>query len=374
MAVTAAVAAAAWCQVGVPDLLFHADRPAMSDTRAAGMAGAGCALPGGPLTVYANPALVHSYGKGVGLHGLLSAASYAQLGPLYDGSVVTAGAGYYGDKKGTAVNMYRYLHGHDDDQTDYQTSVVYANQLFESGEKQGPVDIGIAMRYEQANWRVYGLPTLYKYTCEFDTVPERRASTYTPVATYPAGVGSVLEKRLLFDIGFFQPHITPNIDFALVLHNLFGYVWNETSPQVEGVSVEDTSGLDTAGARYVYDYESTNGWIDGWYRRLTLGALFYSDIVKNKFMLRVPLDLEFIGLFQRGHVTHTMFRVGVEVEFRSMIFLRAGYGREPELLEITVDPENCNVVTGGLGFHYRGLTVEGCFGSSLWGLGVSFCY
>jgi hypothetical protein len=363
--------AAAFCQPGVPDLLFHGGR-FMGDIRAAGMAGSGCALPSGPLSVYANPSLVHSYAKGLGLRGLLSAFSYEQQGPLYDGHVVTTSAGYYAEKKGTVVNMYRYLHGNDDEQTDYQTSVVYANQLFESGDRQGAVDIGIAMRYEQSNWNTYGLPARYRYTYEYDTLPARRVPT--PLDTSMVSPGSILEKRLLFDLGFFQPHITPNLDFALVLHNLFGYAWNETRPWVEPVDVVDSTGLDTAGERYVDEYVTDNGWIDGWYRRMTLGVLFYSDIVKNRFMVRVPLELEFIGLFQRGHVTHTMFRCGVEIEFRSMVLLRVGYGREPELLEKGADPENRNVFTGGVGFHYRGLAVESCFGTDLWGLGVSFCY
>jgi hypothetical protein len=366
------VAGAFAAKDGAVDLTYHASRP-MGDPRASALAGAGLAMPGGALTVFTNPALVHSYCKAGKYKGMLSGASYGQYDPVYDGNVVTAGAGYYSGPKGTALNMYRYLQGAEDQQTDYQVIATYAGQMFEKSDKQGAVDYGINIRYEQANWNTYGLPWMR------DSLWHERDSTWVLVNPLDDSSnvpnGSVLEKRLMMDIGFFQANIFENLDFGLALHNIAGYIWGTERPQPIAYrdSIDDTTAR--TGTRYDTESRTTDRWIDSWYRRLSVGAVFHTRVWKDKLLLQIPLDLEFVGIFERGKHTHTLFRCGIEAVLSQRFAFRFGYGRQPDVVRIGEDPENINVFTGGLGVSIvKGLTIDGFIGLDQWGVGVSYTY
>jgi len=250
IALVVAVVGPGVCQSGVPDLLFHAGRP-MGDIRSGAMANSGCALRGGALSVWSNPALVHAYCRDFQVQGLVSGASYGRSGVLYDGGVVTAGAGYHGDKM-TVVNMYRYLRGSIEPQTDYQSLVTYSGQLFGRHEKQGAVDFGVNVRYEQANWKFNGLPTVYTWYDSGNGV-----FYADPQSAVEAPEGSLLEKRLLFDLGFFQANVLNNLDFALVFHHQLGYVWRDANPRwVHTSTYHGLASADTIANTYSSEYQT----------------------------------------------------------------------------------------------------------------------
>jgi hypothetical protein len=358
-------------QSGVPDLLFSGSRM-MGDLRAGGMANAGSALESGALSVFANPALVHAYCRTNEYKGLVSGLSYGRTRPLYDKSLVTFGAGYHNETKGTVVNTYRYLEGNHETQTDYQAVVTYAGQLFRRNEDHGAVDFGINARYEQANWRTTGFTS-------FDTLvrPAGAQSTWDTLPGRDAvDDGRLLEKRLMFDLGFYQSSVANNLDFSLVLHNLVGYIWRDISPTVEYRAQidEDTATADTIAYAYNTDPYTTEGWMESWYRRLTVGIVLRSIVVPGKLTIRIPMDLEFAGLFDRDRPTHVMFRCGMEAELFKYVVLRGGYGRQPWYVQMGKGPENENVYGGGLGFHFRGLSIDGFLTNQEWGAGLSFNY
>ncbi len=355
-------------QSGVPDLVFHGGRM-MGDVRVGGMATSGSGLASGAFSVWSNPALVDAYCREQKLSGLVSGLSYAHSGSLYDGHVVSGGAGYHGEEKGTIVNMYRYLQGNGEPQTDYQSVITYAGQMFDRGERQGPVNYGVNIRYEQANWKTTGLPTLYSGWLPPDSTEWQ---TYDSVAAPP---GSLLERRLMLDLGFFQSNILTNLDLGLVFHNLFGYVWREIRPTaVQTVSYHDVDTADTVTWTYRGDYRTENGWTDSWHRRMTVGLAFHSNVLPGRLAVRVPLDVEFVGLFERERETHVMFRCGAEVELKEILILRGGYGREPDLVEYGRNPKNEHVYGGGLGVRWRGLHVDAFLTNREWGFGASFDY
>lgn len=375
----AGVVAAAFGQKGVPDLLYHGSK-STGDIRSTGLGGSGCALPEGALSAWRNPALPHAYCKDSQFKGLLTGLSYAQSGPVYDGSVVTFGGGYSMGKKGTVLNLYRYLKGGENQQTDYQAMVTYAGQMFEKSDKQGSVDYGANVRYEQANWRTHGWPDLYA-THSDTTVPLVTGDT-----SFAPSYGSVLEKRVLLDVGFYQANVLNNLDFALVLRNLAGYVWRDarpsTTPRVDTVATD----VDTVrGTVYDNEYKNTDDWIDGWYRSVTVGASFRSMLAKGKLVLRIPFELEVLGLFSRED-NHTMFRCGLEAEIAQRVALRFGYAREPSVALLTEfrpgtsspirrgSMENENRISGGAGLRIRGLTIDGSFSSQAFGVGATFTY
>ncbi len=359
-----------------PDLLFHTGH-APADIRFAGLAGSGCALPTGVLSAFYNPALIHSVAKQSTINGLLTGLSYAQQTPMYDRHVVTLGAAYGGKEQGTVGNLYRYMQGDDEQQTDYQTMATYAGQLFDKSSDQGPVDYGVNIRYDQANWNTYGHPTLY-------------STLYAPGDTtvYDSSTvsrGNILEKRLLLDLGFYQSSIMNNLDFGLVLHNLFGYTWGEQRPTVE--SVYDSLGADSIvyGRRCTGEYHDIGGWIDSWYRRVTIGVLFHSILMEGNLVLRIPLDVEVIGLFNRdGPDRVWRFRCGAEATYRTHFVFRLGYARRPWLAEVGVQPENAHRFTGGFALQLRSFTIDSYldvgeqradnWGVGEWGLAASYVY
>jgi hypothetical protein len=113
--------------------------------------------------------------------------------------------------------------------------------------------------------------------------------------------------------------------------------------------------------------------MDGYYRRLTIGGAFHSNIVKGKVDLVIPADLEFLGLFDQSDPRNTavMFRCGIEANIVDRVALRFGYGREPYRVERGTTPTNRNVFTGGAGFHYKGIGADAYIATSGWGAGAS---
>lgn len=355
---------------GFADLVYHSVR-APSDARLAAMAGSGSALRSGAMSVFVNPALCHAYAKMRRVRGLLAGITYAQQEPVYDGHVVTLGGGYATGDKGTIINLYRYVQGKPDVQTDYQVVASYGGQMFQKAEKQGAVDYGVNIRYEQSNWDSYDLPELYtRRIVGGDT-------TFSDTSWVASN--NRLEKRLAMDVGFFQADVITNLDFGLVLHNILGYRWGEERPQVVAERYLDTDTLppDTVLVdRLYYDnqYVNTDGWIESWYRRLTVGVAFSSFVFENRIELRVPADLELIGLFEGDRDTHLMFRCGIEADILTKVQLRFGYARQPRRVERGVDPVNQHYFSGGLGVSVKWLNADLFIGKNEWGLGATVAY
>jgi hypothetical protein len=261
--------------------------------------------------------------------------------------------------------------------------VTYAAQIFDkSSDGQGAVDVGVNVHYDKVSWVTRGFEPLYTKV----TIPGLRGDTTLVRANPLVDEGHVEDKRLLMDIGFYQADVLNNLDFGLVLHNIFGYSWGRERPDSLRVRYK----LDTAlanidpitaqsdsvwidSACYVNEYANTDGWTDGYYRRLTIGGAFHSSIIKGKVALVVPADLEFIGIFDHSdhRSTGVMFRCGIEATIAERVALRFGYGREPERVERGATPENRNVFTGGAGFHYNGIGADVYLGTGGWGVGAS---
>jgi hypothetical protein len=171
---------------------------------------------------------------------------------VYDKHGVVAGGAYRNPKGGTVANIYRYLQGDEGTQTDYQVLAGYSGQLFPRSANQGAVTYGINVRYEQVNWdRLHLAPCSTWYVVDQEPYPH---------GSSVVDEGNATQKRLLLDLGFYQKEVMNNLDFGVVAHNLFGYIWHEERPYVAEVFYDSIAGgTDSgyvAGCRYVNQYRS----------------------------------------------------------------------------------------------------------------------
>lgn len=361
--------------------MIYTTQHTFADVRSAGMGGSGVAVPGGITSTFLNPALVNTYVRMNEIASVLTTVAYGR-DPVFADHVVPGGVSYSGDGVGTLGSAWRYLRD-GESKNQYEAVVCYSGTLFEQSLDQGAVDFGVNLHYQQVAWVTHDFADLHRRT---EKLIARDSVTVDMVVSDSADEGKYRAYRILLDIGMFQAQVSDNIDFGVTFHNALGYEWFKERPHL---TVRDSFVVDTllvglsdtifSTQEAVYDSSYTPGyvkgrdWVDKWYRRLTVGAAYRTSVLEENVGLTIPVDLEIIGLFDRGNKTHFVFRSGIEARIKENYILRFGYARQPKrLLRGVRKLENQNQFFGGAGFHLSPVSADFYFGKEQWALGVSF--
>lgn len=351
--------------------------------RYAGLANAGVAIPEAVSGTMLNPSLVHSWHWN-------NKTQYSALVTYEKDSVfshiVTTGVSWYINEKTTLGTIYRYLENGDDN---FQNEAVLciAGRLFDKSLDQGAVNLGVNIRFEDLNWKSSDLDSLttlhikYKGTILDTTHDTTIINKYPPVSKERF----IEEKRLLFDLGFFQDNIFPDLDFGLTFHNLFGYVWKSEKPNIKHIkyvtydsTIVDAMIIDSVDSSYyITEWEDSNGKNKKVYKRMTVGLSYHVDIMQNKVMILIPFDLEFIALFDRKQDMKLGFHTGIEGWLNNKICLRFGYARSPNSIsgkpgDITLS--NDNIFSGGASVRFENVGFDVYIRDQNWGVGSAIAF
>lgn len=337
------------------DLQFGANR-SLFNYRFCGLSGSGVAIPEAVSSATLNPALVHNW-------HFLKERKYSGLvgyekDSLFEKNILSTGASAYLNDKSTVGALYRLLNSTEENRQN-EVIITFAGRLFDKSLNQGAVNLGFNLRYESFKWTdpytdsLNTLRYIYKDTL-LDSILLHR---YLP----PNQMRVREENRFLFDLGFYQDNVVPNLHFGLVFHNLLGYTWQSHSPSVNDTiwsfidsTTNDSIVVDSSYLMSNHDKKAEKN--NKVYKRMTIGIAYQPNIAQNKVTLMVPFDLEFIGIFDRDQDLKIALHTGLEVWLLDKIIgLRFGYARGPK--HITGRPgylsmEPSNIVSGGLSFHF----------------------
>lgn len=334
------------------------------------LADAGIALPDNISSGLINPALTFSnHHTKLNSSGTLS-GGYGQ-DSIFNKHIIPVGITYSTDE-GTLGLFYRYLKS-TDDLLQHEAVINIAGQLFTNSEDQGAVDFGVNLRFEKMTWN--NRPSQRSIFFPDDTGKFTIENELQPPSDLP--VGYIRDKRVLIDIGFYQPRVWNNIDFGLTLRNIIGYVWsNGNTESVHLDTLQSASGSDSAIVKdisFTGPGESSRGWTNSKDRILSAGIVYHCDL--GKIQLNIPIDLEVLGLFDKGMKNRFLFKGGMEAKIGQYIALRFGYSRMPGLVKTTMEEiKNVNVFTGGGGLRISALAVDFYLAQNVFGTTVSFDY
>jgi hypothetical protein len=229
------------------------------------------------------------------------------------------------DNNGAMGFYYRFLNGNTGRVND--ATVNFSGRLFEQSKTQGAVDFGMNIRYEHSVW-----PYIY----EDDDLDNTKMRS----------------NNLLLDIGFYQPSVMTNLDFALVFRNLTGYSWSE-----------------------VVGADKTKGWVKGRHRSVTVGGVYNIVLMGGTLLFLLPLDIEMNNLFEKSLPNKYVLRTGVEGRISSNYTIRFGYAHAPEdPMELITDFNPKNLFFGGVGVFVNPLQLDFFTGKNEWGITATWWY
>jgi hypothetical protein len=285
------------------------------------LAGAGTAMILDGFGGLINPALTNA-GK---LPPDLFAAGFGRDN-VFDQAILPFAA-VIASQDGMVGAYYRYMRGSRG--SAHNLVVNFAGTLFEQVSQQGPVEFGMNLRYEGSNLR-------------HDMVIDAEGTVRTSV---------VHGKSVLMDVGFYQPHIYPRLDFAIVIYNLMGYVWRDV------------------------DLRNRNkGWIGESQISWTAGLL-YTLPLWSAVELRVPLDMEVVNMFTGAVPNRYVVRTGGEVRISQKYNLRFGYAHAPEdPLQLITDFDYRNLFFGGAGVSVQSVQIDFFAGRDEIGISATYMY
>jgi hypothetical protein len=298
-----------------PDSLFSIFSAAVPHSAVSrSLAGAGTALPHGGFDGLVNPALSSAGGR----EGVM-AAGYGRSS-MFDGLALPFGTTVM-DVNGAIGFYYGYYRG--ERGSVHDAVMNFAGRMFEQVDKQGPVEFGLNLRYEQSKWRHDG---------EADTV-------------------NLYGKNILIDIGFYQLQAFTGFDFSLVFKNLTGYGWNN----IDGA-------------------DKSNGWVGGRHRTIIAGMLI-SIPAWNGLILRLPVDFEMANLFEKTVPNKYVARAGIDLQIAGRYNARFGYAYAPEdPLELVTDFDYKNLFFGGIGVTLKPVQVDVFAGKDEFGVTATYYY
>jgi hypothetical protein len=371
----------AQAQVQLGDIFYTAQHTPF-DYRRAALGWSGCALTGGVEAAFQNPALPNAFARINNTRGLMAMSGYGR-DDFFSGHIVMGGAAVVKPEKYTAGGLGRYLNGGEGN-TDYAAELFYSARLFETSLSQGAVDAGLGLRFEKSSWEVGGFPTLYSIAHPiFDGENTSLYGSHV-LDSQTISSGRLRNQRLVLDVGFYQAKISDNVDFGLVLHNALGYQWSEQSPAPRTHTyLSDTVDVPQQWQVVQVDqnrYEpgtSTTGeeWMSSGLRRLTMGVVVHSTLMDEALQVQIPVDLELLGLFEKGADKHALFRCGIEGLFRERIYGRFGFSRAPEqTVRGQSLPDNVNEFSGGFGLQLNVLRIDCFIAPESWGVGCALAY
>lgn len=336
------------------------------------LADAGVALPSDISSGLINPALTFSN------HNLLPQsqgtilAGYGQ-DSTFNRVILPVGV-TYSTSEGTLGLFYRFIKTNSS-LKQHEMILNMAGQLFSKSDMQGAVDFGLNLRFEKMEWNQVPSESVLFYADDSGHYTKESKSEKTSLNQS----GYIRDKRLILDIGFFQPQIFEHLDFGLTLKNLIGYVWSYGNSQiVRQDTLHDSSGQNIAvekttsftGAR-----KSSKSWLKNSSRIYSAGIVYHVPIGDGKLMLNIPIDLEILGLFDKDTKNRYTFRSGLEAEFGRYIKLRFGYSRAPgELQSVWKEIRNINIFTGGAELKISSLSINFFITENSFGTTVYFNY
>lgn len=322
-------------------------RHCMNSATAKALGDATVANPEDLLCGLDNPALVYGYfdKKKASKFGMV--AGYSR-DSLFDKHVIPFGIAY-SNSEAAIGGFYRGLFTETEKQQ-HEAVVNISGKLAsplidESGyESMGQVDIGVNIRYVWYNW-------------------DSRVLIPSDTMLKPVSNAAIHQKRLLFDVGLYQGDVSPNLDFALTLRNIFGYVWQKENPVIkDSVAVTIINATDTLRdtlSRYTYTDAKSKGWINNEYRALTIGIVYHVNKSSQSWQLHLPIDLEMFGLFNKKVKNQYVFRGGLSATIRDHFSVRIGYSRAPGPIQSGwKEIKKMNVFTGGAGLSINPFTLD----------------
>jgi|GEM_PF-4751940 len=300
------------------DQLNLFSRASLQSTVSQSLGGAGTAMPKGGMQGLVNPALTASCKSSGSI-----AAGYGR-DDVFDKTALPFGA-VITDNNGAMGFYYRFLDGNTGRVND--AAINFSGTLFQSSGTQGDVDLGINARYEHSVWP-------YIYDDENLNNTKLRSSS------------------LLLDVGFYQPQVMENLDFALVFRNLTGYSWSE----VEGD-------------------EKTKGRISSRHRTVVVGCVYTLGFMGGNLLFLLPVDIEMNNLFKKSLPNRYTLRTGVEGRLGSSYTVRFGYAHAPEdPMELITDFSPKNLFFGGVGVFVNPLQIDFFTGKNEWGITATWFY
>jgi len=318
------------------DSLFQLfSRAAPQSVVSQSFAGAGTAIPHDVFQGLVNPSLTATLG---GAKGVFS-AGYGR-NAVFDRLALPFGA-VFAEEGGAMGLYYRYLRGSRGDAHD--AVVNFAGRMFEQSDAQGPVEFGLNIRYEQSSWR----RDVWSAAVDCDDCTDDADNSVMRTV-------SANSKNLLFDIGFYQPHVYPGLDFSFVVTNLFGYGWNN----IDGV-----------------DTTKTSGWTNGKHRTMIVGVL-YTWPVWGSLTLRVPIDFEMANMFTKSLPNKYAVRAGAEALIIGMYSVRFGYAYDaPEdPVDVFTNFDYRHLFFGGVGVSIKPVLVDFFAGKDEFGVSATYFY
>jgi hypothetical protein len=279
-----------------------------------------------------NPSLTTAPG---GAGGVFS-AGYGR-GAVFDKLALPFGA-VLAEENGAMGLYYRYLRGARGEVHD--AVVNFAGRLFEQVDAQGAVEFGLNIRYEQSSWRreMWSAGAVDGDDTNDGVMKTVKANS----------------KNFLFDIGFYQPHVYPGLDFSLVVANLFGYGWHDIDDEEE---------------------TKTDDWTNGKHRTVIVGVL-YALPVWSGLELRIPIDLEMANLFTKSLPNKYAARAGAEARIAGKYCVRFGYAYDaPESPEdMIANFDYRHLFFGGVGVSIKPVLIDFFAGKDEFGITATYTY
>lgn len=339
-----------------PDYTFMAQR-SYASSLLKGLGDAGCALAGDISLGLYNPSLFYSSLK----NGRGAVAAGYGRDSLFNRHIIPVAFGYTSEN-GAMGGYYRFLSG--DGVRQNEMTVNFSGVLFENTDVQGSVDMGVNFRFEKMTRDINDTRMMPVERYRIDSSGGEQL-TGTVDSTIEARSGNANVKRFAVDIGFFQPNFLDHLDFGLVLRNLLGYTWHRETPRkvVVDSAADVVSGTDTVVQfdryyRFVNQEDYRRGWLSGRYRSLLIGAVYRME-PSATINLFFPVDIEFMGLFDRNIKTNFVFRGGASLLINRAISLRFGYAREPKtIIDGLASFKNAHVFTGGAGIMVASVSLD----------------
>jgi len=284
------------------------------------LAGAGIAMEPDGFGGLVNPALTNAEKQAQGVF----AAGFGRSA-LFD-QVILPVAAVIADQNGMMGAYYRYMRGGSG--SAHNLVVNFAGTLFEQVDRQGAVEFGMNLRYEGSNMQHSILDA------------EENELTYV-----------VHGKSVMMDIGFYQSHVYPGLDFAVVIYDVTGYIQRDV------------------------DFKNReSGWSSAAQISWAAGAL-YTLPLWSAVELRVPLDLEVVNMFTDKLPTKYIVRTGAEVRVSQMYCVRFGYAHAPESpLDLISDFDYRNLFFGGAGVRVQSVQVDFFAGKDEFGISATYRY
>ena len=344
-----------------------------SNPRFAGLSNTGVAIPEAVSSTFLNPSLVHFWHWKNESH--YSAYFLYENDEYFKKTNFSTGASWYIYEKTSIGAVYRHLQ-RDDNRYQNEMFINISGMLFDKSLDQGAVNIGVNIHYEDLKWLYNDLDsTLTIKNTTIDT-------TQKVIGTYFSDVNKRLieQRRLFFDLGFYQDNIFPGMDFGLSFHNLLGRFWGSENPTLSHIidtipdSTQNPAIADTIvdSSFYRYEWSKKKGRSPKEYKRMTVGITYNIRLVDNLVMVVVPFDLEFLGLFDKKKTIKIAMHTGIEGWLNEKICLRFGYSRAPDSIygkEKPLKISFTNILCGGASVRFEHIAFDVYMKKNEWGIG-----